>query len=131
MDDLDIIYPNRTVKAPYDSSVPGLGQYTRHAEEGVMAEFENAVNNAGIRPEDVKGDLYLMQSNGNGVCNKCTKDLLSPASDGEKGIFKQFTELYPNLNINVSTYSKAVPGSGHGSLSFELQNSVVTNLVKK
>lgn len=73
----------------------------RHAEEGVIAEFENAVNNAGIRSEDVKGDLYLMQSNGNEVCNKCTKGLLSPSQNGGKGIFKQFIELYPNLNIHI------------------------------
>jgi len=37
--------------------------FTRHAEEGVLNEFDSVVIKAGIKPEDVAGILKLHQSN--------------------------------------------------------------------
>ncbi len=130
LDDLDDVYPNRSVKAPYDKNEVGLGQFTRHAEEGVMATFEDSVVKAGINPQDVKDTIYIMQSNGGGVCSMCTLDLIDKSPHSDKGIFKQFTEQFPNLNIVVSTYSKALASKANGTLSFEVKNGVVKNIVK-
>ena len=65
---LDEQYPDCAIKAPWDTRKRGYGQFTRHAEEGVMAEFEAAIKEAGIEDNDVKGNLYIRQSNSDGVC---------------------------------------------------------------
>ncbi|URZ08844.1 hypothetical protein [Clostridium felsineum] len=94
-----------------------------------MAQFEEAVNNAGILPEDVKGTIYIHQSNGNGVCPMCTKGLFEEVEP--KGIFKQFTEKYPNLNIVVTSDIRAGGSNGIGSLTFNVKNGEVSNWTKK
>jgi len=100
---------------------PKLGQFTRHAEEGVIAEFTEAIKRMGINHEDVKGILYIHQSNPSGVCNKCTKGLIKPHLPTESGIFYQLTTKYPNLVIKVS--SEILSGAVvTGVLSFELLN---------
>ena len=124
--DLDDAYPDRSIKSPYDNPA-----FVKHAEEGVMAEFEQAIKDAGLDPKTVKGDIYMMQSFGNGVCNKCSAGLLKESPSGRVGIFKQFMETYPNVNIHLSTYSKAVPGKSNGLLSFEVIAGKVINVVKK
>lgn len=41
---LDTILPNREIRAPYDHlKNPKLAQFTRHAEEGVLNEFDYAI----------------------------------------------------------------------------------------
>ncbi|MCR3760601.1 hypothetical protein KYB31_16605, partial [Clostridium felsineum] len=126
---IDEEFPNRSIKAPWDTHRRGYGQFTRHAEEGIMAQFEEAVNNAGILPEDVKGTIYIHQSNGNGVCPMCTKGLFEEVEP--KGIFKQFTEKYPNLNIVVTSDIRAGGSNGIGSLTFNVKNGEVSNWTKK
>lgn len=107
----------------------GHGQFTRHAEEGVMAEFEAAVKNAGIEAADVKGTLYIHQSNSDGVCPMCTMGLFEPST--KKGIFQQLTEMYPNLNIVVTTDTRNGVPSGRGSLTFNVIDGKVSNWTKK
>jgi len=126
---LDEEFPDRAIKAPWDTHRRGHGQFTRHAEEGIMAQFEEAVNNAGISPEEVKGTIYIHQSNKNGVCPMCTKGLFEDVEP--KGIFKQFTERYPNLNIIVTSDTRAGESNGIGSLAFNVKNGEVSNWTKK
>nr|WP_241393209.1 hypothetical protein [Clostridium acetobutylicum] len=127
---LDDIFPNRGITAPYDKSIPGHKQFMEHAEEGSIAEFEDAIEKAGLKPEDVKGTFYIHQSNPRGVCDKCTLGLFKPDIYGRKGIFKQLTDKYPNLKIKVTTqmdYSIEFP---RGTLSFEVKNGEVLNAVQ-
>ncbi|MDF2521142.1 MAG: ywqJ [Clostridia bacterium] len=122
---LDEVYPEREIRAPYnDARKPTLAQFTRHAEEGVIAEFEHNLKRLGIRSEDVKGTLYIHQSNPGGVCNKCTKGLILPCSPAKSGIFYQLTVKYPNLLIRVT--SEILDGARvNGILSFELLNGSI------
>lgn len=126
---LDEEYPNRSIKAPWDTRRRGYGQFTRHAEEVIMAQFEDAVNKAGLSPDEVKGTIYIHQSNKNGVCPMCTKGLFEDAEP--KGIFKQFTEKYPNLNIVVTSDTRAGESNGIGYLTFNVKNGKVSNWTKK
>lgn len=126
---LDEQYPARLIKAPWNTHKRGYGQFTRHAEEGVIAEFEKAVNSIGLKPEEVKGTLYIHQSNKDGVCPHCTKGVFE--SSNSKGIFKQLTEKYPNLNIVVTSDTRNGIPSGRGSLTFNLKNGKYSNLTKK
>ncbi|NRZ57430.1 hypothetical protein DZE42_000569 [Clostridium beijerinckii] len=101
---LDDIAPNREFKAPYDYiKNPKLAQFTRHAEEGVLNEFNDAIRKAGINSEDVTGNLYIHQSNPRGVCNKCSKGLINIFPKEKCGIFYQASKKYPNLNIIVTS----------------------------
>ncbi|URZ02828.1 hypothetical protein [Clostridium felsineum] len=127
---LDDIFPNRGITAPYDKSIHGHKQFMEHAEEGSIAEFEDAVEKAGLKPEDVKGTFYIHQSNPGGVCDKCTLGLFKPDIYGRKGIFRQLTHKYQNLKIKVTTqmdYSIEFP---RGTLSFEVKNGEVLNAVR-
>lgn len=126
---LDEQYPNRAIKAPWDAKKRGYGQFTRHAEEGVIAEFEVAINNMGIKNNEVKGTLYIHQSNQDGVCPMCTKGLFDNTEP--KGIFKQLTERYPNLKIVVTSDTRNGTASGRSSLTFNVLNGKVTNWTKK
>lgn len=122
---LDDIAPNREFKAPYDHAKnPKLGQFTRHAEEGVLNEFDDAIKKADIKPEDVSGNLYIHQSNPRGVCNKCTKGLLNDFPEDKCGIFYQASKKYPNLIIKVtSEIDDSV--KANGLLSFVLKNGKI------
>lgn len=86
LESLDIKYPNRTIKAPYRS--PRL---TRHAEEYLMAEFEEAVKKARLNPKEVSGKLYIHQSNPRGACPACIAGINN--SKAGKGIFSQFSKI--------------------------------------
>ena len=127
---LDEMYPNREIKAPYNRAIRGHAQFMDHAEEGIIAEFENAVKKAGLKPEGVKGTLYMHQSNPNGVCNKCTKGLFDPVPDDKRGIFKKLTDMYPNLKIKVSTEIDPSLPYPRDTLSFEVINGLTENVVK-
>ncbi|CAM4416471.1 hypothetical protein [Bacillus manliponensis] len=127
---LDEQYPNREIRAPYNRAVRGHSQFMDHAEEGVIAEFEAAVKKAKLEAEDVKGTLYIHQSNPNGVCNKCTKGLFNSVPDNERGIFKQLTDMYPNLKIKVSTEIDSDLPYPRDTLSFEVINGLAENVVK-
>jgi hypothetical protein len=94
--DLDTIAPNRSVKAP--TNVP-LNR--NHAEEALMHEFDEAVKTKGLNQENIKGNLNIHQSNSKGVCPTCLQGLTNP--NVKPGIFKQFSEKYPNLTIKVTS----------------------------
>ena len=102
-----------------------------HAEEGIIAEFEDAVKKARLKPEDMKGTLYFHQSNPNGICNKCTIGLFDPVPNDERGIFKQMTDMYPNLKIKVSTEINPSLPYPRDTLFFEVINGLPENVVKK
>ena len=108
--DVDYInnrYPDRTIRAPYDPIMKKFySLLSGHAEEMLMADFEQKVRNAGLN-FDVSGDLYIIQSNKTGVCSICTLDLFKPSPKGNQGIFKQFMACFPNVNVYVSTYKGA------------------------
>lgn len=95
----------------------------------MIADFEHALNNRGLKPEKVSGTLYIHQSNKNGVCSMCTHGLYKESN--VKGIFKQLTEKYPNLNIVVTSDTRGGKANGRGSLIFKVKNGKVTNLKKK
>ncbi|WP_336883434.1 T7SS effector LXG polymorphic toxin [Priestia koreensis] len=94
--DLDEVMPDRNIKAPGTNPL-----FTRHAEEGVLNEFDSAVINAGIKPEDVTGTLKLHQSNPSGVCRKCYQGLANDKVP--PGVLKQLSLKYPNLKIEVTS----------------------------
>ncbi|MCD7036740.1 pre-toxin TG domain-containing protein, partial [Metabacillus sp. GX 13764] len=122
---LDVVKPDREFKAPYDHiKNPKLAQFTRHAEEGVLNEFNDAVIKTGIDPKEVTGNLYIHQSNPRGVCNKCTKGLNKPFPEDKCGIFYQASMKYPNLKIIVtSEIDESV--KTNGLTSFILQNGKI------
>ncbi|OPA18760.1 hypothetical protein BHL21_08295 [Bacillus cereus] len=94
--DLDEVMPDRNIKAPGTNPL-----FTRHAEEGVLNEFDSAVIKAGIKPEDVTGTLKLHQSNPSGVCRKCYQGLANDKVP--PGVLKQLSLKYPNLKIEVTS----------------------------
>ncbi|RYI28974.1 hypothetical protein EVU96_12955 [Bacillus infantis] len=122
---LDILLPNREIRAPYDHlKNPKLAQFTRHAEEGVLNEFDSAVKNAGIDPKEVTGVLRIHQSNPRGVCNKCSKGLLKPYPLEKSGIFYQASKKYPNLIIEVTSEADNSVKI-NGLLSFTLKDGKI------
>ena len=115
--DLDTIAPNRSIKAP--TNVP-LNR--NHAEEALMHEFDEAVKNKGLNQENIKGNLNIHQSNSKGVCPTCLQGLTNP--DVKPGIFKQFSEKYPNLTIKVTSEgSKGV--KPFGRQTFKMLNGKI------
>lgn len=124
---LDEIFPNREFKAPYDYNAnPRLAQFTRHAEEGVLNEFDEAIKRANIKPKDVSGTLYVHQSNPRGVCNKCTKGLIKSFPEDKCGIFYQASKKYPNLTI-VVTSEVDTSVKVNGLTSFILKDGKIIN----
>lgn len=126
--DVDYInnrYPDRTIRAPYDPIMKKFySLLSGHAEEMLMADFEQKVRNAGLN-FDVSGDLYIIQSNKTGVCSICTLDLFKPSPKGNQGIFKQFMACFPNVNVYVSTYKGGSGGiKGLSSYSFNIINGI-------
>ncbi|PTY79269.1 hypothetical protein B5V89_06510 [Heyndrickxia sporothermodurans] len=102
--DLDDIMPNREIRAPYDGTNPRHIQFIKHAEEGVINEFDMAIKKLGVNPNEVEGTLVIHQSNPRGVCSICTQGMTNP--NKEAGIFMQLTKKYPNLTIKVTTEVK-------------------------
>lgn len=112
--DLDEIWAARNIKAPGNNPL-----FTRHAEEVLANDFDRAVIEAGINPQDVSGVLKIHQSNPTGVCTKCIQGL---ANDNVKpGVLKQLSLKYPNLRIEVS--SEILPDvKVTGKSNFVIQN---------
>lgn len=111
-------YPNRDIKAPYDPRKRGHTQFTKYAEEDVIAQFDQSVQKAGLSPTEVQGKLMIHQSNPTGVCNKCT---LGIGKEGKSGIFDQLSKKYPNLEIHVT--SDVIPNRNvTGKSSFIVKN---------
>ena len=120
------IYKDRTIRSPYKNA-----QHIDHAEEGVMASFEKALKEANIAPQDVNGTFYMIQSNGGGVCDKCVAGLPNIYNKpNTAGIFKQFTELYPNLRIRVITSENSSQADNTKILAFEVNNNEVSNVLR-
>ncbi|MGJ7913482.1 hypothetical protein [Neobacillus sp. LXY-1] len=46
--------PNREIRAPYDGTNPRHIQFMKHAEEGVINEFDMAIKKLGVNPNEVK-----------------------------------------------------------------------------
>jgi hypothetical protein len=112
--DLDVIAPNRPIQSPGKLPID-----RKHAEEGVITEFVDAVSGAGLEPGQVKGTFYVHQSNPKGFCTKCIQGIDKP--DIEPGILRQLSERYPNLIIKGS--SETIEGvSAAGRHSFTVQN---------
>ncbi|UVI27392.1 eCIS core domain-containing protein [Paenibacillus spongiae] len=97
--DVDAIMPDRPIKSP--GKLPSA---TRHAEEGVLNDFAMKAKELGKSPEEITGTLYLHQTNVSGVCPICIQgiDNLEVAP----GIFKQFSDKYPNLTLVVTSETK-------------------------
>ena len=130
IDYIDNMYPNRKIKAPYDYiNIKGHSQYAPHAEEMVLANFESRVRVAGYDDySKVKGNLYIIQSNVTGVCNKCTVGLFKDHEKGVKGIFKRFSEEFPNVNVYVTTYGGGSGGrKGMSTYSFNIIEGKIYN----
>lgn len=109
--DLDEAMPNRNIKAPSNNPL-----FTRHAEEGVLNEFDAAVMQKGLNPEEVTGTLRLHQSNPSGVCRKCYQGLANDKVPA--GVLKQLSQRYPNLTIIVtSETNEAVKVTGRLELN--------------
>lgn len=109
--DLDVAMPNRNIKAPSNNPL-----FSRHAEEGVLNEFDAAVMQKGLNPEEVTGTLRLHQSNPSGVCRKCYQGLANDKVPA--GVLKQLSQRYPNLTIIVtSDTNEAVKVTGRLELN--------------
>jgi hypothetical protein len=94
---LDEEMPNRPIKAPFKNP-----KARNHAEEMVINKFIKAVENKYSNDLDVKGKLYIHQSNPDGVCPNC-KSGLSQNPYAAKGVLYQLSKKYPNLEIIVSS----------------------------
>ncbi|MBA4836657.1 hypothetical protein H1R82_08455 [Thermoactinomyces intermedius] len=101
---LEPLDTNRKIKAPYDENNPFLKQYTNHAEEMIVNKFADAVDDLYPNPLDVKGKLYLHQSNPKGVCGACKAGF--GKSSKRQGVLYQLSKWYPNLEIIVSSEVK-------------------------
>jgi hypothetical protein len=93
---LDVIAPNRDIKAPTT-----VAMNKNHAEEEVFYHFDERIKLEGISPNKVKGELYLHQSNKAGVCPTCLQGIKN--LNKAPGIFKQFSDKYPNLKVVVTS----------------------------
>ena len=94
--DLDEIWAGRNIKSPGNNPL-----FTRHAEEILANDFDRAVIEAGINPQDVSGVLKIHQSNPTGVCRKCIQGLSN--DNVSPGVLKQLSLKYPNLRIEVTS----------------------------
>jgi hypothetical protein len=112
--DLDAIAPNRPIQSPQSAAM-----FKKHAEEGVINDFVNAANKANLKPDQVKGTLYMHQSNPSGFCTICLQGVGKP--NVRAGILRQLSEKYPNLVIKGSSETaEGVKASGRHS--FTLRN---------
>ncbi len=110
--DLDEAFPDRTVRSPFNNP-----RARNHAEEGIFAQFEEAVQH--MDPEKVKGTLEMHQSNPSGVCTSCISGITNDAA--KEGIFLQFSKKYPDLKIMVTSVEREGVRKV-GRLNFTIQN---------
>ena len=112
--DLDEIWVGRNIKSPGNNPL-----FTRHAEEVLVNDFDKAVIESGINPQDVSGTLKIHQSNPPGVCRKCIQGLANDNVSPE--VLKQLSVKYPNLRIEVT--SEILPNiKVTGKSNFVIQN---------
>jgi len=112
--DLDSVMPDRPIKSPGK-----IASATRHAEEGVLNDFISKVEALGKNPAEITGTLKIHQSNPKGVCPTCIQGLNNP--NVPSGIFKQFSEMFPNLTIEVT--SETIQGiKPNGRLNLVIKN---------
>ena len=75
-------------------------RFRNHAEQDIANQFVEAVEQAGLRVEDMRGREFLMKiQNEDGVCTICRQGLRNP--DVPAGVLKQLSERYPDLRIHV------------------------------
>ena len=110
--DLDEAFPDRTVRSPFNNP-----KARNHAEEGIFAQFEEAVQHMDL--EKVKGTLKMHQSNPSGVCTSCISGITNDAA--KEGIFLQFSKKYPDLKIVVTSVEREGVRKV-GRLNFTIQN---------
>jgi hypothetical protein len=111
LSDVDTLNPNREIKSPARDP-----RGRNHAEEGIVNDFNDAVNAAKIRPEEVKGTLYVHQSNPRGFCTTCIQGITNPKKAA--GILLQLSKKYPNLIIKGSSETiEGVKAAGRHSFS--------------
>ena len=112
--DLDSVMPDRPIKSPGK-----IASATRHAEEGVLNDFISKVEALGKNPAEITGTLKIHQSNPKGVCPTCIQGLNNP--NVPAGVFKQFSEMFPNLTIEVT--SETIQGiKPNGRLNLVIKN---------
>ena len=115
--DLDEAFPDRTVRSPFNNP-----RARNHAEEGIFAQFEAAIQN--MDSEKVRGMLEIHQSNPSGVCTSCISGITNKSA--KEGIFLQFSKKYPNLKIVVTSLEKEGIRKV-GRLNFIIQNGQYLN----
>ena len=115
--DLDEAFPDRTVRSPFNNP-----RARNHAEEGIFAQFEAAIQN--MDSEKVRGTLEIHQSNPSGVCTSCISGITNKSA--KEGIFLQFSKKYPNLKIVVTSLEKEGIRKV-GRLNFIIQNGQYLN----
>ena len=115
--ELDEAFPYRTVRSPFNNP-----RARNHAEEGIFAQFEAAVQN--MDSENVRGTLAMHQSNPSGVCTSCISGITNESA--KEGIFLQFSKQYPNLKIVVTSPEKEGIRKV-GRLNFIIQNGKYLN----
>ena len=115
--DLDEAFPDRTVRSPFNNP-----RARNHAEEGIFAQFEAAIQN--MDSEKVRGTLEIHQSNPSGVCTSCISGITNKSA--KEGIFLQFSKKYPNLKIVVTSFEKEGIRKV-GRLNFIIQNGKYLN----
>jgi hypothetical protein len=114
LSDLDTLDPRREITSPAKDP-----RGRNHAEEGVVNDFNNSVKAAKLKPEEVKGTLYIHQSNPRGFCTTCIQGITNPKKAA--GVLLQLSQKYPNLVIRGS--SETIEGvKAAGRHSFTLQN---------
>ena len=115
--DLDEAFPDRTVRSPFNNP-----RARNHAEEGIFAQFEAAIQN--MDSEKVRGTLEIHQSNPSGVCTSCISGITNKSA--KEGIFLQFSKKYPNLKIVVTSFEKEGIRKV-GRMNFIIQNGKYLN----
>lgn len=135
---LDQQHPGRGIRSP---AVHPQGKM--HAEEDLVNQFDRAVLDAKLSPEDVEGNLYILQSNPTGACTTCFQGFpvdrpkTSRASDVAEGvdvtyarvppgILKQLSDMYPNLTIHLTSEVGDSTRTG-GRLSFAIRDGEYVN----
>lgn len=74
--------------------------FRNHAEQDIANQFVEAVEQAGLRPENMQGRELLMRiQNDAGICTVCRQGLRNP--NVPPGVLKQLSERYPTLRIHI------------------------------
>ena len=119
---MDKIAYNREIIAPRKRG----GQFDRHAEEDLANHFLSVVKTKGMRPEDVRGTLYIHQSNPTGFCGACIQGIKNP--NANPGVLKQLSIKFPNLRIEGTTeVVEGVKAANGSRWDFTLVNGKFVN----